>query len=186
MTLQKLAKFIVSVSGWEIRGEAPPLDKAIYIAAPHTSNWDGFWLLIAKTALGIEARFLAKHTLFWWPLGAILSRFGAIPVDRSSSSGVVQQLIDLFLNSDRLCLALAPEGTRKWTPHWKTGFYHISLETGVPIVLAYIDYKNKKMGIGDTFEPSGDRDRDLAHLRNFYAPFSPRRPENMGPIAFPP
>ncbi len=186
MNLKKIASIIVGISGWEIAGEIPPLDKAIYIAAPHTSNWDGFWMIVAKTALGLEAHFLAKHTLFWWPLGALLTRFGAMPIDRSRGAGVVQQLIDIFNASDRLFLALAPEGTRKWTPHWKTGFYRIALEANVPIVLAFIDYKNKRMGIGETFRPSGDVEKDLKFLRDFYRPYMPRRPRNKGPIAFPP
>lgn len=184
--LSKIASIIIRVSGWEIVGEVPSLDKAVYIAAPHTSNWDGFWLLVAKTVLGIDARFLAKHTLFWWPLGAILNHFGAMPIDRSHGAGVVQQLIARFENSDQLYLALAPEGTRKWMPHWKTGFYRIAVEADVPIVLGFIDYGSKKMGIGGTFRPSGDLEKDLAYLRKFYAPCEPRHPENMGPIAFPP
>lgn len=186
MILKNLAKAIIRVSGWEIVGEVPSLEKAVYIAAPHTSNWDGFWLLVAKTVLGLEARFLAKHTLFWWPLSVILNWFGAIPVDRSRDAGVVQQLIDMFGVTDRLNLALAPEGTRKWTQYWKTGFYHVAIEANVPIVLTFIDYKNKRMGIGETFKPSGEQDRDLAHLRKFYAPYVPRHPRNKGPIAFPP
>jgi 1-acyl-sn-glycerol-3-phosphate acyltransferase len=184
--LKKLAEIIIRISGWEVVGEVPSLDKAVYIAAPHTSNWDGFWLLVGKTMLGLEARFLAKHTLFWWPLGPVLSWLGAIPIDRSQGAGVVRQLIDLLRTSDRLNLALAPEGTRKWMPHWKSGFYRIAIGANVPIVLAFIDYKNKQMGIGETFSPSGDQERDLQHLRNFYAAFTSRHPENMGPITFPP
>ena len=186
MILKKIATTIVRLSGWEIVGEVPALDRAVYIAAPHTSYWDGFWFIVGKTALSLEAHFLAKHTLFWWPLGPILTWFGAIAIDRSSSAGAVSQLIEMFRQSDRLNLGLAPEGTRKWMPHWKTGFYRIAIEADVPIVLTFIDYKNKRMGIGETFRPSGDPEKDLDYLRNFYAPHHPCHPENMGPIAFPP
>lgn len=186
MILRTIANTIVTVSGWEIVGELPALDKAVYIAAPHTSNWDGFWLIVAKTVLGLETHFLAKHTLFWWPLGAILNRFGAIPIDRNRGAGVVQQLIDMFADNDRLNLAIAPEGTRKWTQYWKTGFYRIAVEADVPIVLGFIDYGAKRMGIGGTFKPSGDAEKDLRFLRDFYRPYMPRRPRNKGPIAFPP
>jgi 1-acyl-sn-glycerol-3-phosphate acyltransferase len=127
----------------KIVGEVPSLDKAVYIAAPHTSNWDGFWLLVAKTALRLEARFLAKDTLFWWPLGAVLSWFGAIPIDRSHGAEVVPQLVETFNKNDRFCLALAPEGTRKWMPHWKTGFYRIAVEADVPIVRRYIQTQRR-------------------------------------------
>jgi len=183
--LRKIANALLRISGWEVVGEVPDFAKAVYIAAPHTSNWDGFWLIVGKTVLGLEARFLVKHSLYWWPLGAILNWFGAIPVDRSGGSGVVQELIDLFRDSDRLNLALAPEGTRKWTQYWKTGFYRIAVDADVPIVLCFIDYSEKKMGIGGTFKPTGDVQEDLLYLRNFYRPFMPRHPRNKGPIAFP-
>lgn len=184
--LRNIASTILRLSGWEVIGEIPKIDKAVYIAAPHTSNWDGFWLIIAKTVLGLEARFLAKHTLFWWPMGAILNWFGAIPIDRSGGSGVVQDMVEMFGEEERLNLALAPEGTRKWTQYWKTGFYTIAVEADVPIVLGFIDYGGKKMGIGGTFKPSGDLEKDLKFLRDFYRPYMPRHPRNKGPIAFPP
>jgi 1-acyl-sn-glycerol-3-phosphate acyltransferase len=183
--LKKIARSILRVSGWEVVGEVPDIDKAVYIAAPHTSNWDGFWLLVGKTVLNLEARFLAKHTLFWWPLGAILRRLGAIPIDRSRGAGVVQQLIDMFRENERLNLALAPEGTRKWRQYWKTGFYRIAVDADVPIVLCFIDYDTKKMGIGGVFRPSGDVNKDLKYLRDFYTSYAPRHPRNKGPIAFP-
>ena len=186
MILEKIANNIVRASGWEVVGEVPALDKAVYIAAPHTSNWDGFWLLVGKTVLGLEARFLAKHTLFWWPLSVILNWFGAIPVDRSRGAGVVQKLIDMFADNEHLNLALAPEGTRKWTQYWKSGFYRLALEADLPIVLTFIDYRAKKMGIGGTFKPSGNVEEDLRFLRDFYRPYAPRHPRNQGPIAFPP
>ena len=185
LILVKIAKALLRFSGWQIVGEIPDLRKAIYIVAPHTSNWDAFWLLAAKIVLHLEARFLAKHTLFWWPLGAVLNWLGAIPVDRSRGAGVVDQLVELFNTSDRLNLALAPEGTRKWTQYWKSGFYRIAVEADVPIVLCFIDYGSKKMGIGGVFRPTGDREKDLRYLRDFYMPLTPRRPRNKGPIAFP-
>jgi 1-acyl-sn-glycerol-3-phosphate acyltransferase len=119
-------------------------------------------------------------------LGNLLRWFGAIPIDRSHGAEVVPQLIETINKSDRFCLALAPEGTRKWMPYWKTGFYRIAVEADVPIVLAYIDYKSKEMGVGEIFKPSGDPDKDLEYLRTFYAPFTACRSENRGPIAFPP
>ena len=84
--LRWLAKWILKLGGWKALGEIPELDKAVFIAAPHTSNWDGFWLLVYKLAVAVEIRFLAKHTLFWWPLGPILASMGAMPIDRSDAS----------------------------------------------------------------------------------------------------
>ena len=92
----------------------------------------------------------------------------------------------MFRDNKQLNLALAPEGTRKWTQYWRSGFYRIAVEADVPMVLCFIDYDAKKMGIGDIFKPSGDVERDLKYLRDFYRPFMPRHPRNKGPIAFPP
>jgi 1-acyl-sn-glycerol-3-phosphate acyltransferase len=184
--LQGIARFILRISGWTIAGELPTVKKAVFIAAPHTSNWDGFWLLVYKTALDVEVHFLAKHTLFWWPLGSILRAMGAIPVDRAVSASTVQQVVDAFSRRDRFWFALSPEGTRKWQPHWKTGFYRIAKAANVPIVLAFMDYRKKRMGIGITLPENRNLVEDLKTIRDFYAPFSGRVPERQGPIEFPP
>ena len=174
------------MSGWTTTGEVPDLDKVVLIAAPHTSNWDGFWLIVFKIALDVRLRFLAKHTLFWWPLSSLLRWFGALPIDRSHAASTVKQMVNAFEEEDHLFLALAPEGTRKWKPYWKTGFYQIALAANVPIVLAYIDYPDKKMGIGPRLQPTGDIGNDLAVIRKFYAPFVPRHPKLRSPVEFPP
>lgn len=186
MILQPIARLILKLCGWTTAGQVPDLDKVVYIAAPHTSNWDGFWLIIFKVAMNVKLRFLAKHSLFWWPLGSLLRSFGAMPIDRSHAVSTVQQLITAFNEEERLLLALAPEGTRKWQPYWKTGFYQIAKEARVPIVLAYIDYPRKTMGIGITLHPSDDSEKDLAIIRDFYKDFVPRHPELKSPVRFPP
>ena len=183
--LKSLARLILGVAGWTMVGEIPPLKKAVFIAAPHTSNWDGFWMLVYKFALDVKVRFLAKHTLFWWPLGAILRGAGAMPIDRSQRAATVEQLARAFRDEEHLFLALAPEGTRKWQPYWKSGFYRIAKAAAVPIVLAYIDYPSKQMGIGITLPEDNTLDEDLELIREFYRRFTGRRPENTGPIAFP-
>lgn len=184
--LQALARAILRVTGWTPIGEIPPLDKAVFIAAPHTSNWDGFWLIVYKMATKIEVQFFAKHTLFWWPLGRLLTRLGAIPVERGKSGANVAKLVRLFADSDYLFLALAPEGTRRWQPYWHTGFYRIAQAAQVPIVMAFIDYRQKRLGIGPQIDTTGGIDNALRELRDFYRRCAPARPERMGPIAFPP
>jgi len=184
--LQKLARLILRMTGWTTVGDVPPLAKAVFIAAPHTSNWDGFWLLVYKFALDVQVSFLAKHTLFWWPLGNLLRAMGAIPIDRDTQASTVQQLADTFEREDHLFLALAPEGTRRWKQYWKTGFYRIAYAANVPIVMAFIDYPNKRMGIGPQLDPADGVDRMLQRLREFYSPFKGRKPENTGPVAFAP
>ena len=164
----------------------PEIDKAVFIAASHTSNWDGIWLIIFKIAYNVKVRFLAKHTLFWWPLSTLLRGLGAIAVDRSQATSTVEQLVDAFASEKHLWLALAPEGTRQWKPYWKTGFYQIAQAASVPIYMTFIDYKEKRMGVGERLVPSGSPEQDLVTIRDFYKRFVPKHPELQGPIAFPP
>lgn len=186
MVLQKLAQWILKICGWTAIGEVPSMDKVIFIAAPHTSNWDGFWLIVYTIALRVKLRFLAKHSLFWWPLSSLLRGLGAIPIDRRHAASTVNQLVQAFETESHLFLALAPEGTRSWKPYWKSGFYQIAVAAKVPIVLAYIDYAKRQMGIGITIYPCGDAEIDLEKIRDFYKPHVPRHPKLKGPVAFPP
>jgi 1-acyl-sn-glycerol-3-phosphate acyltransferase len=111
---------------------------------------------------------------------------GAIPVNRDKSGDLVQYAIESFRTHEHFLLGLAPEGTRKWMPYWRTGFYHIAIEVGVPIVLGFIDYREKRVGIGEIFTPSGILEQDIDFIRKFYAAFTPRHVKNMSPIEFPP
>ena len=184
--LQRLAQLILKIGGWTPVGDLPTHKKIVFIVAPHTSNWDGLWLMVYKVAVRIEVHFLAKHTLFWWPLGSILRALGAMPLDRSISASTVRQVVDAFAKRDQFWFALSPEGTRKWQPYWKTGFHRIAKSANVPLVLVFIDYKKKQMGFGVTLPRGQSIEQDLQAIKEFYAPFVGRHPERQGPIEFPP
>lgn len=184
--LSWIARKIFTITGWTMVGEIPNIRKAVFIAAPHTSNWDGLWLLIYKFAIEVDVRFLAKDTLFWWPLGPLLRSMGAMPIDRRNAAAIVPHLVEAFANEEHLFLALAPEGTRKRMPFWKSGFFRIAEAANVPIVLAFIDYKKRQMGIGPTLPLGISMEQALEELRKFYAPRVGRRPELQSTIEFPP
>lgn len=184
--LQWIARCIFRICGWKTVGEIPAIDKAVFIAAPHTSNWDGFWFLVYKVAVNVQVSFLAKESLFWWPLGTILRAMGAMPIDRSDAANIVPHLVRTFETEEQLFLALAPEGTRKLTSQWKSGFYRIAKAANVPIVLAYIDYQRKIIGIGPALPDGRTREEDLADIRDFYADKVGRHPELQGPVEFQP
>ena len=182
--LKCLANIILRMGGWKILGEIPSIPQAVFLAAPHTSNWDGFWLLVYKVAIDLDVRFLAKDTLFWWPLSSVLRALGAMSLDRDDASGIVLQLVRAFEQQDSLFLALAPEGTRGWRPQWKTGFHRISSAAGVPIVLARIDYDKREIGIGPTLPPGRSLEQDFNEIRAYYIDVRGRHPEKQGPITF--
>lgn len=166
-----LGRSVLRLGGWRIQGPVPDIAKAVVIAAPHSSNWDGLWGLAAKMALGLEARILGKDKLFWWPLGPILRRMGVVPLDRRSPQGTVGQAVEMIRSSPRIWFALAPEGTRKPVKEWKSGFLRIARQAEVPIVPAYFHYPDKVIGFGAPFHTSGDDAADMAAIRRWYRPW---------------
>jgi len=166
-----LGRTILRLGGWRVVGPIPDLRRAVVIAAPHSSNWDGIWGLAAKMALGIEARILGKDKLFWWPLGAVLRRLGVVPLDRSSPQGTVGQAVAMIQGSERIWFALAPEGTRKPVKEWKSGFIRIARMAQVPIVPAYFHYPDRIIGFGAPIHTSGDDAADMAAVRQWYRPW---------------
>lgn len=167
--LSRLCTWILNRLGWTIRAEFPGVEKYVLILAPHTSNWDFPLGMLAATALKLDAHWIGKHSLFRWPFGWFFRALGGTPVDRSQARNLIQQMAELFARSDRLVLGLAPEGTRARIDHWKTGFYHIAVAAHVPIVMAYLDYQHKEVGLGAAFYPSDDIDEAFARVRQFYA-----------------
>jgi 1-acyl-sn-glycerol-3-phosphate acyltransferase len=182
--LRGLARLILRVGGWTAVGGMPDVPKAIILAAPHTSNWDGFWALVYIVAISADIHFFAKKSLFWFPLGNVLRGLHSIPLDRSRAGSAVQLAIDLFNEQDSFYFGLAPEGTRKKTPGWKSGFYRIAAGARVPVYLGFLDYKHKRLGIGPRLDLSGDPKADLDVCRNFYADVEGLWPEKTSPIQF--
>jgi 1-acyl-sn-glycerol-3-phosphate acyltransferase len=183
--LRKLAQWILKAGGWTPIGGTPPEPEAVFVAAPHTSNWDGFWALTYKVAVGVDVKFFAKHSLFWFPLGNLLRAMGGIDLDRKRAGSAVDLAIRMFGEQESFYFGLAPEGTRKKTDGWKTGFYRIAAGAGVPVYLGLLDYGSKRIGIGPKIELTGNIDADLAVIREFYKNVRGRRPENASPIEFP-
>ena len=157
--------------------------RCVAIFYPHTSNWDTVFGLCAKFMFGIRIRYVGKDTLFRTPLiGPLLVRWGGIPVNRREPAGFIGQMQREFARHDEFRLAIAPEGTRSRTSHWKSGFYRLALAAGVPLALAYIDYPAREVGVGGYLDLTGDVATDMARVRAFYADKRGRCPENQGPV----
>lgn len=171
-----LSIVMLKLCGWKLKGEFPALDKYVMIGAPHTSNWDFPITLGLCFAARAKIYWMGKHTLFKGPMGPVMRWLGGVPVMRHQNNSLVQQMVDVFQRSDRLVLAIPPEGTRKAVKEWKTGFYHIACGAGVPIALAYLDYGRKEGGFGPLFQPSGDIAADMPRIQAFYADKQGRHP----------
>ncbi len=167
-----LGKTILRLMGWRIEGEIPNLPKFVAIAAPHTTNWDFVLGMSSLMAMSIRVHWIGKDAIFTWPAKYVWYWLGGKPVDRSNPHGVVQQIVDIFHANEQFILGLSPEGTRKNLPNWRSGFYHIAQGAGVPILLAYFDFENKRVGIGPLFYLTGDIDKDVAEMKNYYKQFT--------------
>jgi len=161
------------LTGWTLDGQAPAgHPKCVLIAAPHTSNWDLPYTLMMAFALRMNIHWMGKRQIFRWPFGGLMRWLGGIAVDRSQSTNLVAASAKALRDAEgSVHLVIPPEGTRSQTRHWKTGFYWIAHEAGVPIVLAYMDYPRKLSGLGPVFTPTGDIEADMLQIKAYYAQY---------------
>lgn len=164
-----LCQISLKLRGWKLQGMPPAEKKFVLIGVPHTSNWDFPLALAIAFVYRLEMRWMGKDSLFKGWRGPIMRWMGGIPIDRSSSNNVVAQTIEAFNLSDRLVVAVPPEGTRSRVDKWKTGFYYIALGAKVPIALGFLDYKRKVGGFLSAFYPTGDAEKDILAMRSCYA-----------------
>lgn len=159
-----LCRLFLWLSGWRLRGDWPTLDKGVLVAAPHTSNWDGIYMLAAAGHYRVTLRWMGKKSLTTGPFGRVILWLGCIPIDRSASHDVVQAMVDAFAAEDRMILAIPPEGTRSLTREWKTGFYHIAVQAKVPLLLTVLDYGTKTIRVAGVVTPTGDYAADMVAI----------------------
>lgn len=177
---KELYSFIYSkILGWKMHITVPFEDKCVICAAPHTSNWDLFIGKLFYGALGRRASFMMKKEWFFWPLGVFFRNIGGIPVDRGKKQSLTDQMAERFAKSKEFNLAITPEGTRKPNPNWKRGFYYIAMKANVPIMLIGIDYGRKVIECTKTIHPTGDYDRDIIEIKDYFRPFRGKHPENF-------
>ena len=175
-----MASIVLRILGWKIVGDLPTGEKkCVVIMAPHTSNVDFVFGWLGYSSLGINSHFLIKKEAFKWYSTPLLRAMGGIPVNRGRSSTLVFQLTEEFEKRETLVLTITPEGTRKPNKHWKKGYYTIAQQSHVPLVMGFLDYKNKIGGFGPSFYPSDDYEADLDKIRAFYKTKTARYPQNF-------
>jgi 1-acyl-sn-glycerol-3-phosphate acyltransferase len=178
MIAKFLSHIIFKVSGWQVKGRIPgEVKKCIMTAAPHTSNWDFLFARCAFYIMGVDVRYTIKKEAMVGPLGWLLKKMGALPVDRAKNNSLVQTMIDILDNADHMVIMVTPEGTRKYQPRWRKGFYYTAVGANVPIVLGYLDYQKKEAGVGPVFYPTGNVDADMEEIKSFYRTKTAKYPE---------
>lgn len=183
--LARFCKWVLKLFGWRLDICLPETRKIVLVVAPHTSNWDFMVGILTRFSTGIKMNFLGKSTLFRKPYGWIFSGLGGIPVIRSSSHDLVDQLVVQFNQRDQLYLALAPEGSRSKTPYWKTGFYYIAYKANVPILMVSMDYGKKEISMREHFMPTGEIHQDMKIIKNFFRHVKGKNPELQSEIRIP-
>ncbi|WP_335950970.1 1-acyl-sn-glycerol-3-phosphate acyltransferase [Acinetobacter beijerinckii] len=183
---EKLAGKSLKLMGWELDNHWDlNVDQCVMIAAPHTSNWDALYARLALKALGVNVRLTIKDSYMKFPFGPFVRAMGGIGIDRrvkkegQERPSMVQLMSDLFKTHPKLVMLVTPEGTRAKQEQWKTGFYHVATTAGVPIALAYMDYAKKKTGVGKIIYPTGDYEKDMAEIMDFYAQIHAKFPEKF-------
>jgi 1-acyl-sn-glycerol-3-phosphate acyltransferase len=180
-----LGRLVLRLMGWRVVGSVPDVPKMVLVGAPHTTNLDGVIAFAILIGLGVRASTMIKDSAFRGFGGVVLRWLGAVPVNRKSPKGIVEQTVDAFHQNEQFVLLLAPEGTRTAAKAWKRGFHHVALGAGVPIVAAAIDYERKQVTFNQPLQPSSDYEADLGRLLDFVATHSaPRHADRLSkPIA---
>jgi 1-acyl-sn-glycerol-3-phosphate acyltransferase len=171
--LRAFSVVYLKLTGWKVLGALPAdAQRSVFIAAPHTSNWDLPYTLMVAFVLRLNIYWMGKASIFSFPFGPLMRWLGGISVDRAKSNNLVAASAEAIKQAQgALQLIVPPEGTRSKTRYWKTGFYHIAVAAQVPIVMAYMDYERKISGLGPMFVPTGDLEADMLRIKAFYAPF---------------
>ena len=169
---QRTALRILQLFGWRMLFKPLPGPRGVAVVYPHTSNWDFIIGLLGKWTLGLPFRWLGKASLFRGltgkTLGVLMRSWGGVPVERSASTGATEKLAATMHAAPWFWLALAPEGTRSYRPHWRSGFYHLAVTAKVPLQIVYIDYPNRELGVVDCIELTGDPALDMAAIAKAY------------------
>ena len=174
-------RYFLWLIGWKIKGKRPKeVKKYVLTLAHHTSNWDFPIAVAARPLVKVrDARYLAKESLFKSKFGFLFYWLGGTPVNRSKKNKLVDQVAEKYLKHENFGIAITPEGTRSYVEKWKTGYYYVAKAANVPILMAFLDYKNREIGVHP--EPvylSEDAEADMKIVMDFYATKIPRYPEN--------
>ncbi len=184
----RLAALVLRMLGWKVYFEGFPTLQGIAVVYPHTSNWDAPLMFLAKWVCGVQVMFWGKDSAFRVPvLGAWLRWIGGVPVRRTRQEGVVGHAVEIITQhkagGQYFWLGLAPEGTRKYIPGWRSGFYQTALRAQVPVCLIKLDYARREISVRDFMLLSGNETQDMADIARVYQGVRGLIPANMAPIA---
>lgn len=172
-----LGRKVLKTLGWKITGTFPELPQFVIAVAPHTSNWDFVIGIAFKLALNLRLKFMGKKAIFIWPFKGVLESLGGIAIDRNAKHGVVEQMVQQFQQQQQLILAIAPEGTRKKTSHWKSGFLQIAHQANIPVVPVSFDFEKKEIQVYGPISISNDIPAELVKFKQCFIGVCAKNPQ---------
>ncbi len=176
--IKNISKYLLTnILGWTIKSEFPDIKKSVIIFAPHTSYWDGFYGKLFLMQLDINYKFLSKKEFFKFPLKYFFRMYRAIPVSKNKK--FITEIVEFFNQNETLHIVLSPEGQLSKTDHWKKGFYYMAKNANVPIVVGYIDYQKKEIGLKGIISEVKDLKEIMPVINNMYKDVSAKYPESF-------
>ena len=172
-----LGKFLMKISGWKTTGQLPKDQRVVLIAGPHTSNWDFVLAMSLILSLDVRIHWVGKHSIFKKGFRRLLKKMGGIPVNRLNPQALKTEIYNITERYRGFIIAISPEGTRKKVERLKSGFLRIANETNSRILMVGVDFSNKTIDFGDFFNPSGDMDKDLKFIKDYFGNFTGKHPE---------
>ena len=172
-----LGKFLMKISGWKTTGQLPKHQRVVLIAGPHTSNWDFVLAMSLILSLDVRIHWIGKHSIFKKGFRRLFKKMGGIPVNRVNPQALKTEIYNITERYRGFIIAISPEGTRKKVERLKSGFLRIANETNSRILMVGVDFSNKTIDFGDFFSPSGDIDKDLKFIKDYFGNFTGKHPE---------
>lgn len=178
-----ISKFIFWLIGWKVSGHipGPEVKKSIFVAIPHTSNWDFPLGIFSRSIIKTKVTYMMKSTMFKPPFGWFFRMLDGIPVERSKSTNFVDAVIKLYNSRESLHTVIAPEGTRSRVDGLKSGFYYMAVGANVPLILTAFDYSVKEVRFSKPVYMTGDKDVDFEKIRAYFADAKGKYPEQGWP-----
>ncbi len=170
---------ILSRLGWEFIGEFPDVKKSIVIFAPHTAHIDAFYGKLGFTELGIKYLFLSKKELFFFPMNLVMRKFGSMAVRGVKGKNAIYQVAEILNQTDELNVIISPEGRISKVKGWNKGFYYMAKKARVPVVVAFLDYEKKQMGVKGIIHDLNNYDEVIVQINDMYKDVKGKNPEDF-------
>jgi len=175
--LKLIGKAAMKITGWKTNGHFPEDERVVLVAGPHTSNWDFVLAISLILSLDVNFHWVGKHSIFKKGFNGLLRKMGGIPVNRATPEALMQEIQNVTNRYKGFLIIIAPEGTRQKVERLKSGFLRIAKDTNSRIMMAGVDFSNKTIELGDFFSPSGDVEKDLKDIQEYFSSFNGKHSE---------